>query len=145
MWRSIRRLSLSGALFLGACGWSERVGDFTYNCHDGIHPLDGPSCELNLTDHYLLRYGEGSGDNVILAFRFDSTSGSGGVFNFRQEDDNIVSRLGLDDRVLTAQLRSGAIYVAPANPDGFPDLVGPLSEEEFAARYPNAPPWRDVQ
>lgn len=137
-----KAIALASLLAVGACGWTETAGDFTYRCKDGAYVVDGPSCEHRLTDHYLLRYGEGSGDYAILAYQFDENSGSGGLIDQRED---IIVRLGLDDRLLTMQTRSGLIYVAAAYPQRYPDIIGPLSEHEFAARYPSAPPWRDVQ
>lgn len=128
-------------LAIAACGYSERLGDFTYSCHAGVYGVDGPSCELFLTEHYMLRYGEGSGDNVVLAFATEH-----GSANFIDElGEDIVRRIGLDERVLTVQTGDGRIFVAPARPERWPNVVGPLTQTEFEARYPNAPVWRQVQ
>jgi hypothetical protein len=142
MWRLTRAVAAAPLIALGACGWSESTGDFTYQCADSFHPLDGPHCEHRLTDDYLLRYGEGSGDHVVLAYEIDP-HGSAALIN--ESADDVVAQLGLDDRLLIVRLRSGCIFVAPARPTRPLDIVGPLSEEEFAARYPSAPSWRDVQ
>jgi hypothetical protein len=56
-----------------------------------------------------------------------------------------VRRIGLDDQLLVAQTRDGDHFVAPAHTDKWPQVIGPLTAEEFAARYPDAPPWRWVQ
>jgi hypothetical protein len=141
MWRLSRALAFGLLVMLGACGWRETAVDFTYRCADSFHPLDGPHCEHWLTSRYLLRYGEGSGDYIVLAFSPDG-GGSGGLIDQRQDR---VAQLGLDNQLLVVRTRDGLIYVAPAHPEGWPDIVGPLAEEEFAARYPSAPQWRDVQ
>ena len=141
MWRLPRLVALAPLMAIGACGWSEAKGDFTYRCADSFHPLDGPHCEHRLTDDYLLRYGEGSGNHVVLAYEINGSSAA--LIN--EAADDVVAQLGLDDGLLVVRLRSGRIFVAPARPTRPLDLVGPLSEEEFTARYPNAPPWRDVQ
>jgi hypothetical protein len=141
MWRSNRAVALASLAALGACGWTEAAGEFTYRCADSFHPLDGPHCEHRLTDDYLLRYGEGSGDHVVLAYEIDGSSAA--LIN--ETADDVVAQLGLDDRLLVIRLRSGRIFVAPTRPTRPLDIVGPLSEEEFETHYPNAPPWRDVQ
>lgn len=137
-----RAIAIASLAALGACGWTESAGDFTYRCADSFHPLDAPHCEHRLTDDYLLRYGEGSGDNVVLAYEIDDL-GSAGLIN--DAADDVVAQLGLDEQLLVVRLRSGRIYVAPASPTRPLNIVGPLSEEEFAARYPDAPQWREVQ
>jgi hypothetical protein len=143
MWWLNRAVALASLAALGACGgWSETVGDFNYNCANSFHPLDAPHCEHRLTDSFLLRYGEGSGDEVVLAYEIGD-DGSAALINESARDS--VAQLGLDDEVLVVRLRSGRIFVAPARATRPFDIVGPLSEEEFAARYPNAPPWREVQ
>lgn len=142
MWRLNRALALASLVLLGACGWRETAGDFTYQCSSSVHPLDAPHCEHRLTDDYLLRYGEGSGDHVVLAYEI-RPHGSAALFD--ETSDDIVARLGLDEEIIAAQLRSGRIFVAPARPVPPFDIIGPLSEDEFTARYPNAPPWREVQ
>jgi hypothetical protein len=136
--------AFASLLALGACGWTERAGDFTYACANAFHPLDAPSCEHRLTEHYMLRYGEGSGDEIVLAYRIDDSS-SAGLFDFSQRGSNIVRQLALDDDILVAQIQSGEIYVAPAHANRAPRLDGPFTEAEFATRYPSAPPWREVQ
>jgi len=142
MWRSNRGVALLSLVALGACGWTETAGDFAYRCGDSFHPLDAPHCEHRLTDDYLLRYGEGSGDNIVLAYEIDDL-GSAALIN--DTADDVVAQLGLDEQLLVVRLRSGRIYVAPASPTRPLDIVGPISEQEFTTRYPNAPPWRDVQ
>lgn len=127
---------------LGGCGWAETTGDFTYRCADSFHPPDAPHCEHRLTDDYLLRCGEGSGDNIVLAYEIDDL-GSAALISDTAND--VVAQLGLDEQNLVVRLRSDRIYVAPSSPTRPLDIVGPLSEEEFAVRCPNAPPWRDVQ
>jgi len=134
-------LVLAPLVALGACAYSERAGDFTYLCHNGVYGVDGPSCELYLTEHYMLRYGEGSGDDVVLAFA--NEHGSAGFIDALGND--IVRRVGLDERILVVQTGDGRIFVAPAHTERSPAVVGPLTQAEFAARYPNAPSWRQVQ
>lgn len=147
--KELQLLSLRGALTLqlifatAACGYSERAGDFTYSCQQGVYGVDGPSCELYLTEQYVLRYGEGSGDSVVLAFAFVRGQGSVGFIDALGDD--IVRRIGLDERVLVIQTGDGRIFVAPARPERFPAVVGPLTQSDFEARYPNAPTWRYVQ
>jgi hypothetical protein len=133
------------ALFFGlaACGWTESAGDFTYACERGGGMFDGPSCEHRLTDHYLLRYGEGSGDNVVLAYENSRDGGSAALIEGSSQD--IVTQLALDERILAVKLRSGRIFVAPANPAGWPEIAGPLDDQTFSARFANPPKWRDVQ
>ena len=143
MSRWSRALALMSLVALSACGWTERTGEFTYVCRSAIHPLDGPSCNHQLTDRYLLRYGEGSGDHIVLAYAPDDT-GSGALISQLGGDD-LVQLIGLDEHLLVVQSQSGRIYVAPAHPEGWPKIVGPLTEEEFATRFPDAPPWKLVQ
>lgn len=143
MFRWSKALALASLLTLNACGYAQRAGDFTYACRRAFHPLDGPSCEHRLTEHYLLRYGEGSGDHVVLAFQFDAHSGSAGLID--DLGDDVVRRIGLDEHLLVVQSGDGRIFVAPAHPERLPEIIGPLTEAEFATRYPNAPRWREVQ
>lgn len=136
-----KALALASLLALSACGWTERAGDFTYSCSSAFHPLDGPSCRHCLTEHYLLRYGEGSGDHVVLAF--ETEHGSAGLVDALGDD--VVRRIGLNDELLVVQTGNGRIFVAPGRTERWPEVIGPLTEEEFTARYPSAPPWREVQ
>jgi hypothetical protein len=140
--KSTRISAFAFLLGLGACVVSESAGDFTYICAAGGGMFDGPSCEHRLTDRYLLRYGEGSGDNVILAYVVDG-GGSAALIDHASHD--VVAQLGLDDRLIVVKLRSGRIYVAPAQTEGWPEIVGPLTEQEFASQYTNPPSWRTVQ
>lgn len=142
MSRLTRLVALAPLMALCACGWSEAKGDFTYRCADSFHPLDAPHCEHRLTEDYLLRYGEGSGDHIVLAYEIDG-HGSAGLIN--EAADDVVAQLGTNDRLLIVRLRSGHIFVAPARPTRPLDIVGPLTEEEFVTRYPDAPAWKDVQ
>jgi hypothetical protein len=137
--------TFAAALFLGlaACGSTETAGDFTYACTPGGGMYDGPSCEHRLTDHYLLRYGESSGDNVTLDFEFSRDGGSARLIADSSQD--IVTQIALDDRILAVRLRSGRIFVAPAKPARWPEITGPLDEQTFSARFANPPRWREVQ
>ena len=137
-----RVLALASLLALTACGYTERKGDFTYSCHDGVYGVDAPSCELYVSDHYLLRYGEGSGDNIVLAYDING-NGSAGFID--QLGDDVVRRIGLDDRILTVETANGRIFVATAHPEPPVSIVGPLTQAEFTERYPHAPIWRRVQ
>ena len=136
-------LALLMLIAVAGCGYSETSGDFRYSCHGGTHGVDGPSCELYLTEHYLLRYGEGSGDNVVLAWSFAKGEGSGGLL--QDLGDDFVHRVGLDEQLLTVQTGDGRIFVASAQAKSFPDIVGPLTQSELKAQYPGAPAWRQVQ
>lgn len=142
MQRWSRALTFTTLLAITACGWTERAGDFTYVCHSGVYGVDAPSCEHRLTDSYLLRYGEGSGDHVILALEIRN-HGSAALIDSSTTD--VVRRIGLNDNILVAQTNSGAIYVAAAHPAPGYDVAGPFTAQAFTARYPNAPPWREVQ
>lgn len=107
-----------------------------------MYGVDAPSCEHRLSDSYLLRYGEGSGDNVIFALEIRN-HGSAALIDSSATD--VVRRIGLNDNILVAQTNTGEIYAAAAHPAPGYDVAGPFTEQEFTARYPNAPPWREVQ
>jgi hypothetical protein len=130
-------------LGLAACDWAETKGDFKYTCKAGGGMADSPSCKRRLTDHYLLRYGEGSGDHVVLAWEFSPDEGRAALIDSSSQD--IVTQVALDDRMLAAKLQSGRIYVAPANASDWPSISGPFDQQTFAARFANPPKWRAVQ
>jgi hypothetical protein len=136
-------LALPMLLAVVGCGYSELSGDFRYSCHGGAYGVDGPSCELYLTEHYLLRYGEGSGDRVVLAWTSAKGEGSSGLLQDLGGD--FVRRVGLNEQLLTVQTGDGRIFVAPAQDEHFPDIAGPLTQTEFNAQYPGAPSWKLVQ
>ena len=130
------------ALVLSACS-QQTIGDFAYTCMPGGGMFDGRSCTSQLTNRYSLRSGEGSGLNVELTFEHGDGSGARLIQTLGDED--LVRKIGLDDRLLVAQTRDGKYFVAPAQTDEWPMVIGPLSAEEFAAKYPNAPQWKLVQ
>lgn len=137
-WRFIA--SATQVIAVGACGWTESAGDFNYSCIRGGGMFDGPSCEHRLTERYSLRYGEGSGDNIILTYE-----SHGRAPLIQGLGDDLITKIALDDRLLVMETADGRFFVAPAHAERWPELVGPLSVEEFRSRYPDVDEWRNVQ
>lgn len=133
---------VTSVLLLAACS-QETVGNFTYNCGPGGGMFDGKACEHRLSGQYLLRYGEGSGDRIVLALDLGDGA-SAGLLQGLDEGD-FVEAIAFDRNLLVARTRHGRFYAVLAGSEKWPKVTGPMSAEVFADSYPNAPAWREVQ